>query len=277
MDLKIIGPNESSASGVVVDVVQPIMGMSPEEFAVLTRSMLVVIPYRPMEGICGDLAQTIGFWAIHGTPVAVLADPFGGFIELTRAGIVKTFLQYCNDHPEIDKLVMIDADENVPWDAPYRLAQWDRPVVSGVVCTSNPTRGVFACFTMKDAYGAARFPSLNFTRKMPARGLKQVHSVGTGLICIKKEVLRSIVDSGETPFIIQNSVRLQSIESGMLKEGEDIAFCRQAEARGYGIFVDLSVHASHFKLLPVTWPRSAIDYDLDAADWQVNDKDFAHG
>lgn len=277
MDMKIVGMQAPGSTETVTDIMQPIMGMSPEEFMKLTRSVLIVIPHRAGEGICGDLAQTIGFWAVNGTPVATVADPFGGFIELTRAGIVKTFMQYCSDHPEVDKLVMIDSDERVEWDAPYRLAMWDLPVVSGVVCTANQLRGVFACFTVKDKYGQARFPSYNFSKTIPSRGLLEAHSVGTGLICVKKSVFQAIYDSGKTPFIIPEAIREQSIESGILKWGEDISFCRQAEDLGFKRYVDLSVHATHFKTLAVDWPKHAIDSNIDVRDWRVDDRDYAHG
>lgn len=275
--MKVIGPSAGQTSAAQTLTVEPIHGMAEEEFAALTQSVMIAIPHRPSEGLNANLAQCIGFWSRYGTPVATIEDQFGGFIELTRAGIVKAFLDYCRDRPNVDKLVMIDSDENVPWDAPYKLAAWDKPVVSGVVCTTNPRRGVFACFTVKDQYGVARFPSVNFSKSLPARGLLEVNSVGTGLVCIKRVVFETIRESGETPFIIPEEVRRQSIESGTLKWGEDISFCRQCEKHGFGRFVDLSVHAEHYKTLAIRWPKNAIDFESDAADWRVDSRDYVHG
>lgn len=278
MKAHVMGPNVKDSEGAVeVQELGPTMGMSEEEFARLVQTTLVMIPHRSSDGINAGLAQAMGAWARFGATVATVVDEFGGFIEITRAGMVRTFMDYCTNHPHVDKLVMIDNDENIPWDAPYRLAAWDRPVVSGVVCNYNENRGIFACFTMKDEHGVARFPSFNFTKTMPGKGLVKAHSVGTGLICIKRQVFETMYDRGMTPFYIPESTRKHAGETGMLAWGEDIAFCRQCEELGFDRFVDLSVQAAHFKVMPISWPRMAIDYEIDPKDWKVSPKDYRHG
>lgn len=278
MDIKVIGPPGVGGGSAVQSVeIGPFDDMSAEEFGQLVRSVMVVIPHRPSEGIRGSMFQNAMLWGSFHARGATLEDQFGGFIELTRANIAKTFLNYCKDHPDVDKLCLIDSDQDVPWDAPYRLARWDKPVVSGVICTANPNRGTFACFTVKDKFGVARFPSLRFTKTLPARGLREVHSVGTGLVCIKKDVFQAIFGAGDWPFKISESIRNQCVESGTLKEGEDISFSRQCEKLGFNRYVDFSVHGVHWKTMPIAWPKAAMDVGMNASEWQVDSKDHFHG
>lgn len=252
-------------------------GISEEEFRVLVDQVCIMIPHRRAEGINAGLADVKQVWGSVAANTATVEDDFGGFIEVTRANMVRTFMEYCTTHPDVDKLVMIDADENVPWDAPFRLAAWDLPVVSGVVCNYSANRGVFACFTMKDEHGVARFPSYNFTKTIPGRGLVKAHSVGTGLICIKKVVFEKMYDKKMVPFYIPEATRLHAAETGMLAWGEDIAFARQCEELGFDRHVDLSVQAVHYKTMPISWPRPGIDYDVDPQKWKVSPKDYRHG
>ena len=73
------------------------------------------------------------------------------------------------------------------------------------------------------------------------------------------------------------SIKEQSLESGTLKWGEDISFCRQAEELGFKRYVDLSVHAKHYKNVTIEWPPHALDHNIETDDWRVDDRDYAHG
>jgi len=277
MQAKIIGPTAETSSATSRETVAPILGMTAEEMTALASTIVVFIPHRATENPQSGLFINAGFWGQQGLAYASLQDDFGGFVEVTRANMARHFLDYAKDRPSIDKLVMIDADQNVPWDAPYRLAAWDLPVVSGVVCSYSDARGPWACVQFKDKYGVARFPSYALTKKIPGRGLKEAHSVGTGLICIKKQVLETIFDHGDYPFRIEEAARTSCFETGTLKQGEDIAFSKQCERHGFKRYVDFSVHAVHFKTLGIQWPKDGIDYDLSASEWEVNDRDYHHG
>lgn len=277
MKTNLMGPVDESVSGLKTQEMGPVLSMPVDEFEKLVKTVMILIPHRVDWPIAAPLTQAMAMWARWGAVVGCVPDNFGGFIEIQRAGMVRTFLDFAREHPDIDKLVMIDSDENVPYDSPFRLAYWDLPVVSGVVCTYSETRGIFACFTVKDENGVARFPSYNFTKKMPGRGLIEAHSVGTGLICIQKAVLEKIYDSNMVPFYVPEKERLAAAEGGMLKWGEDIAFCRQCEEVGFKRYVDLSVQAVHYKTMPVSWPRVALDYEIDPLAWKVNPKDYRHG
>lgn len=275
MSFTIIGPNAHEVDADKVDLIRPPGNLTIPEFEALSKKMLVAILHRPDEGIHATLSSNTGLWSKMNTPVAHIADQFGGLIEMTRAGVVRTFLSYVNDRPDVEYIVLIDNDESVPWQAPYMLAQWGQPIVSGVVCGFSVRKGgIFACFTVKDKYGISRFPSVKNTGHLPSKGLIEVEHAGTGLICIHRDVFRAILQSGDFPFMIPEAVRRHCAATGTLSLGEDMAFCEQARRCGFPIHVDLSVRAEHFKTLSVAWPEERIRADVDSREWSVSDNDF---
>ncbi len=255
----------------------PITGLHGDEVGEFLSTILVIIPYRGSENIDANLENKVSFWRGAGLAVEKAEDQFGGFIELTRASMCKKFLDLCEQYPKFDKLVMIDSDQDVAPEAPARLAQWDLPVVSGVVCTPNSKRGLFANFTLKDKYGVPRFPSIRHTKMLPTRGLKKIVSCGTGLICIKKCVIETIFNAGDIPFYIDEKVRKAAVKTGSLQYGEDTWFSKQCEQHGFDRYVDFSVRAIHYKKVGVSWPVTGLDPDLKAEDFMVDVKDFLHG
>ncbi|MDH3307415.1 MAG: hypothetical protein OEO77_07875 [Acidimicrobiia bacterium] len=277
MSVKFMGPDPGRAVSAVVEEVGAIMGMSEDEFAALAQSICIMVPHRPSGGISGGIAQANGLWARHGVSFAPVEDEFRGHIDIMRASMCRAFLQYCYDRPECKFMVMMDSDELVPWDAPYRLAAWDLPIVSGVVCSISEGRGIWACFTVKDKYGVARFPSFNYTNKLPGKGLVDAHSVGGGLVCIRKDVIQDLYDAGEIPFLIPDKVRREACEVGTLKFGEDTWFCEQARKIGHKCYVDMAVHAVHIKSTNISWPRSHVDYNMDPEDFEVDGREHHHG
>jgi hypothetical protein len=197
------GPgNNDDEKATNVQSVIPLAGLTDDDFAKLAASILVCIAHRSNEGIAAGICTHFGMWGRIGMRVATVKDPHGGFIECTRGGMVQLFLEAAWKTPELRYLVMIDNDESIAWDAPLRLAQHGEPVVSGVVCGYNPERGIFACFTAKDENGVARFPSYRDTKLLPAEGLIEVEQTGTGLICIRRDVLETLRDADEEPFMI---------------------------------------------------------------------------
>lgn len=273
----VIGPNPHRTAASQVEVTQPIMGLSEEEFAKLAASIFIMVPHRPAEGINSGLAINFGFWARFGTTITCIEDQFGGFIEHTRANMAQLFRTVRRDRPELKYLVMIDADEKVPWDAPYRLAAWDEPIVSGIICSYAEQRGIFANVFVKDEFNVARMPSWNKTRNIPGKGLKECHSVGTGLICIRHDVLDKIIDDGETPFVMTDADRKTCFETGVLKVGEDTTFCAQARKRGFACYADFGVRGIHYKTIAIEWPQSHVDYGIDVRQWKVDPGDYHHG
>lgn len=276
MEMAIQGQPAYRSSAESVQLFQPFLGMEPDEFKELASKILIIVPHRG-EGINKKLFRNAGIWAILGTPTADVTDGFGGFVELTRGGIVRTFLQYCEDNPKIEYCVMIDNDEGVEWDAPYRLAQWGKKVVSGIVCSfSEKKGGIFACVTVKDENGVARFPTVNKTRRIPAQGLREVESAGTGLLCVHKSVFKQMLDEGDQPFMIPEDIRVHCCATGNLKLGEDMAFSKRCQDRGIKMYVDFSVRADHFKTLSISWPKELVDPSIDPKAWKVAPDDYLH-
>lgn len=268
-------PSSYRSSAENVNIFQPFMGLSPEEFRVLAGKVLVAVPHRPSEGINKGLVKNVGIWALLNTPFATVNDEFEGFVELTRAGMVRMFEAYCKDRPEIEYIVMIDNDEEVEWDAPYRLIQWGKDVVSGIVCSYSAKKGgVFACVTIEDKYGIARFPTVSRTKKLPGSGLKKIASAGTGLLAVHRRVFQKMLDAGEAPFMIPEDVRLQCASTGTLRLGEDMAFSERCKKYGFDMYVDFSVRAKHFKTLEISWPEKQIDFS--GGPWEVASDDYVH-
>lgn len=251
-----------------------IPGYSIEQQLALGREIMVVIPHRQNEGISPSFFTAKGWWDMSGMKVGLLKDPNGGFLEITRCGMVKWFLDTCKTNPELKYLVMIDNDEGVHWHAPMLLARHDLPIVSGVVCGFSPERGMFACFTMPDSKGQPRFPSHRDTKTLPRTGLKEAHQVGTGLLCVRKDVLQTMWDSGVYPFLLPEESRRASAECGNVLKTEDIIFAEHARKFGYKSYVDFSVEAVHYKTIPLSWPRDSFT-DSDAIEWRVSDSDYA--
>lgn len=275
MSFTIIGPNAHEVDADRIDIVRPVGNLSVGEFEALSQKILVAILHRPDEGIHASLSSNTGLWSKMNTAVAHISDQFGGMIEMTRSGVARTFLSYVQSRPNIEYIVMMDNDQSVPWQAPYLLCQWGKPIVSGVVCSFSLKKGgVFACFTLKDKYGISRFPSVKNTKRMPAKGLVEVDHAGTGLIAVHRDVFRAILQSGEFPFMIPEDVRRHCAATGNLRLGEDMAFCEQAIRQGFKVYVDLSVRAPHFKTLAVSWPDELISSEIDCRDWSVSDIDY---
>lgn len=253
-------------------------GMSVPQFAALAESIVVLVPHRPSEGVNGSIAMSAGFWARWGMRFGAIEDTFGGEIAATRAGMCRAFDEMVRGtNGKVKFLVMIDNDEIIAPLAPLQLAFWDKPIVSGVVCSPSAHGLVKACFTVKDAVGIARFPTIQYTQKIPARGLLEVHSCGAGLLCIRHDVIATMMEQGIIPFKIPEADRDECFRSGTMRIGEDISFCRQADDLGFKKYVDFSVRAAHIKQIPVLWPEDMIDHDLDPKDWKVDVRDYAHG
>ena len=262
-----------------LDVVQdgsPVPGLSLEEFANLACSIVVMVPHRPSEGVDGSFILNSGQWALWGMNVAPVDDPFGGEIAATRGNMAKSFLTICRQRPHFKYLVMIDNDQVVEPLHPIQLAMWDEPIVTGVVCSPSEHGILKACFTVKDENGVARFPTIRYTQKLPTRGLMEINSCGTGLICIRRDVIEAVVARNEIPFKIPDAIRDQCWDSGTMKIGEDIAFCRQAQDSGFKIYVDFAVRAVHKKTTAFYWPEQLLDQSLDARTFKVDSRDYVH-
>jgi hypothetical protein len=251
-----------------------VYGMAIGELEKLAKKLLVVIIHRAAEGIHHDLAASIGMWARMGMRVSMIRDPHGGFVEVTRAGVVNTFLEYRERAPEVEYLVMMDADEAIDASAPFLLARHGKPVVAGIICGFNSKHGLFACFTAEDENGMPRFPCANTGTKLPIEGLIKAYQVGTGLICIRYDVLETMRAKKMEPFALDDWTRERSFAEGVLKKGEDICFSERCEELGFERWVDASVHGGHQKVLQIGWPEQNLDPKMKAEDFTTSRTDY---
>lgn len=236
----------------------------------LATQIEVQIPYRAQEGIEAELAKRMAAWHAMGIDVADIRDPFGGFIEMTRAFMVQTFLA----RPATKKyLIMIDSDIVPPWEAPLALAGHDLPVVSGVACGWKPDVGLFCCFALKDANGVERFPTLKPNAKMPAGGVVKIGHAGAGIICIRRDVLETIQER-EEPFFLPEDVRRESVRQGTVKKSEDIVFSEQVHRAGFAMHVDFAVRCVHYKKIPLAWPNTNVDPEMKPEEFMANVFDY---
>jgi hypothetical protein len=274
---KDLGPQKDDAEDYAAEVQREtdlVYGMGVKELEKLAQKILVVIIHRAAEGIHHDLAAAIGMWARMGMRVSMIRDPHGGFVEVTRAGVVNTFLEYRERAPEVEYLVMIDADEAIDPSAPFLLARHGKPVVSGIICGFNAKYGLFACFTAEDENGMPRFPCANNGTKLPTEGLIKAYQVGTGLICIRYDVLETMRSKKMEPFALDDWSRERSFAEGVLKKGEDICFSERCEELGFDRWVDASVHGGHQKVLQLGWPQTNLDPDLDVEEFRTSRADY---
>ena len=274
-EVVIMGPNpEKCVSAESVKVGRHPSQLYDEELHELKQSILIMIPHRPGLAFTKGMLETAGMWGNQGMRWGTLQDPQGGFVEVTRGKMVRNFLEYANDNPEVKYLVMIDADEEVEWDAPLKLAAHGLPIVSGIVCGISTQRGIFACFMSEDESGIKRFSSIRDTQKLPATGIKKIPRCGTGLLCVRRDVLEVMLDSSENPFQVPNDAHEEGVREGNVIMSEDMAFCQRAERFGFDIYVDFSVHARHHKGMMVSWPQERIDEKISADDWKPSKFDY---
>ena len=271
---KSLGPTDEQPDGSTVVPEEQVYGMAIEEVMKLAQKILVVIIHRANEGIHHDLAAAIGMWARLGMRVSMIRDPHGGFVEVTRAGVVNTFLEYREKAPDVEYLVMIDADEAVDASAPLLLARHGKAVVSGIVCGFNSKHGMFACFTAEDENGMPRFPCASTGTKLPTEGLIRAFQVGTGLLCVRYDVFETMRSKKMEPFALDDWTRERSFAEGILKKGEDICFSERCEELGFDRWVDAAVHAGHQKVMSLGWPANNFDPELDVTDFKTSRSDY---
>ena len=241
-----------------------------EQNSDLLRKVQIVMPYRAQEGINIKLAECLSFWYAAGVKWTSLADPMGGFIECTRANIAKQFLEGDSEY-----LIMIDSDMEPPVALPYLLARHEAPVVGSVAMAVSAKHGPMLCLTRKDKDGNSRFVTMGHMDNghpedtiIPAEGLMEVDHVGTGAICIRRDVLEAFnFESGDVPFFVPEEIRIRGFKTGTLLKGEDIVFCEQVQEKGFTTHVDLEAHCGHRKAMAMKWQDSQRDPELDPESW----------
>jgi GT2 family glycosyltransferase len=233
----------------------------------LLQEVEIVVPVRPAEGVNCDLATKLSLWFAEGSTWSFLNDHMGGFIELTRGNIA-----YSHLHRERAKpgryLLMIDNDMVPPINLPYLLARHNKPVVGAPAIFVHPEYGPTLNITKRCRDGKTRWPHLR-RDKIPASGLIEIEHVGSGAIMIRRDVLESFTfDRGDIPFYIDEELRVLGAKSGRLLKGEDLAFCEQVRAKGFGVFADLEALCGHRKTMSLRWDDDHRDASLVAETWE---------
>jgi len=246
-----------------------------EENRALLQDVYVVIPVRPSDGMNCTLHRMVSVWYGEGTAYSDLQDVMGGFIEHTRANMALSFLKNPPIKPNGEPckyLLMIDNDMEPPVNLPWMLARHDLPVVSGCAMSIDKEWGPQLCFSMPDSEGNYRFPCLRAGQPIPSQGVVRVGHAGTGAMLIRRDVLEAFSWEGEDiPFMVPEAERRLGMQTGLIKTGEDIAFCNQLRAKGIPVHVDLEAHVGHRKTLTLQWDDDMRDPMLSAAHWKIPD------
>lgn len=238
--------------------------MECKENRELIKSMEIVIPVRPEDGLNAQLARILSVWYAEGINWANLNDHMGGFIEITRANILNHFAKKSDK----DYLLMIDNDMEPSLRLPWLLLRHKLDMVGGCCMSVHPEYGPQLCFSRRDINGGWRFPSLRSSPTIPKKGLLEVGHVGTGALMISRKVAESFTfENGDVPFYVPEPVRVEGLQSGTLKVGEDIVFCNQAREKGFKVHVDLEAHVGHRKGMQLIWPEEKRSDDMNAEKW----------
>ena len=231
----------------------------------LFESIKIVIPMRLGTGVTQQLSDMRCNWIMAGIESRIHGDMGGGFIECVRAQIASDFLK---NEPDKKFLIMIDDDMDPDCFLPYLLARHDKPVVGCCALSINAAGDPMLCLTRKDSEGEYRFPILSHDKPIPARGLAEVGHVGTGAICIRRDVLESFqFVPGDTPFYVNEKIRQRGHSNGVLMRGEDFEFCAQVRRKGFGVFVDMEAHVGHIKPTTLRWHDELKSEGVSVDDW----------
>lgn len=167
-------------------------------------------------------------------------------ISNNRNQIVKDFL-----NGDWEYLFMID-DDNPPRINPFDLLDQDKPVIAGIY-PGRDERGVhFHVYQFGD-----NFPEKVSFKQYPLEyreGLKQVDAVGTGLMCIKRDVLEKVSKKFGTLFDDMFH------EDGTMITNDDMSFCIKCKELGIPIFADFNHVGSHYKMVDLLWVANLVAY-----------------
>jgi hypothetical protein len=167
-------------------------------------------------------------------------------IANNRNQIVKDFLE-----GDWDYLFMVD-DDNPPHINPFDLLDEDKPVIAGVY-PGRSERGVhFHVYQFGE-----NFPEEVGFKQYPLEfrdGVKQVDAVGTGLMCIKRDVIERVVEEFGGPF---NDMFK---EDGTMITNDDMSFCIKCKKLDIPVFVDFNHVGSHYKMVDLLWIANLVAY-----------------
>lgn len=247
------------------------------EFPELLADIFVAVPCRPDEGVSSHLSCKLSIWFDEGVQWSP-SESFGGFIEVKRMQIAHDFLK--NRTQKF--LLMIDNDTEPIITLPWLLARHDKPVVGSCIASLSAEGRGMLCFSRADPAGIHRFIDFEDGDRIPATGLAEVPHCGTGAMMIRRDVLEAFTfekdpatGHWDVPFLVPDDVKARGMKHGLMLEGEDIRFCKQARAKGFKVHVDLEAHCGHRKTMRLTFPQSQRDPSLKIEDWVASPKGMA--
>lgn len=261
----------------------------------LFDDIYITVPARPHDGICIGLTQALSMWFASGIKWMPLEDSMGGFVEVTRTKIALHFLRNRTEK----YLLMIDNDTEPDLLLPYLLARNDVPVVGACIPSYSRHGREMLCFSRHDDCGVNRMIDYSHGDKIPATGLAEVPSIGTGAMMIRRDVLESFTFGGidsynkaaeaissnqpgtfspeelkdlvdaDIPFFVPQHIRWNGAVQGVIMQGEDIVFCHKARAKGFKVYADLEAHCMHRKTMKLAFPDELRDPSLRVEDWHA--------
>jgi len=213
----------------------------------------------------GQLRAGSVFWAcIHGedvrgafmsSVVAALTSPardlLGSFYDLASGPVLSIARNTCAEEflrSGMEWLWFVDTDTVFGPDVLPRLLALAHPVKRPVLSAAVPVGGRdprerMAVTGIPELFWAAyRSDAVGGLKPLPAREplgeLERVDAVGTGCVLIHRDVLAAV---GPGPFC--------ELSEGNAVMGEDLAFCRRADALGVPIHVAGQVRVGHAKVV----------------------------
>jgi GT2 family glycosyltransferase len=228
--------------------------------------MTAVLDPAQDAGAAGELAAGSVFWAcIHGedvrgaflsSVVAALTSPgsalIGSFFDLASGPVLSIARNTCAEEflkSGQEWLWFVDSDTVFGPDVLPRLLALADPVKRPIVSAAVPIGGRDPRERMQQVTGipelfwaAYRSDAAGGLRPLPVREpvgeCERVDAVGTGCVVIHRGVLEA---AGPGPFC--------ELSSGNAVMGEDLAFCRRADALGIPIHLAGGVRVGHAKVV----------------------------
>ena len=168
-------------------------------------------------------------------------------------------------------LMFIDSDTQFPPYGITRLINRDLDIVGGVYY--HKTAKADPVIMKYNEEGLFQI-MLDF----PTDRLFEVNGIGTGFLCIKREVLERF-----TPDVVKEYGTPFGIGSGPTgrEEGEDLSFCRRAQKLGYKIWADPTIPLGHIGKIAYTkenfdafrqfqeWKKGHITFENQIPGWMT--------
>jgi len=205
----------------------------------MEKSITICVPARDMvnTGFAMDLAMLAvrAYSDIAPGYKFNISMVSGTLIADQRTKLVQTALAQGSDY-----ILFLDSDMRFPSNLLYDLVKHDKDIVA---CNYATRRKPVKTVAFSD------FSSLQCIYSHGQFGLEEVDAVGMGAMLIKADVFRKLP---------QPWFNISYLPNGKMYIGEDIYFCKLAQAHGYTVYIDhdLSQKVGHTGSIDF-WQRDA--------------------